>query len=322
MSKKFDVHSHALPAFFHDRLLALGSEAAGIPVITWSMEATRRMTAKEGIATSILSLSTPGPQIASDTQGQRGIARQYNEWAYNETRQNPAQLGFFAAVPDLHDHDGCLAEIAYALDTLAADGICIYTTYQGKYLGEPMFRPIWQMLHSRRAIVFIHPSPPVGFKLVDRMLALPAFDFPHETGRTAAHLIMTGTKRLCPDAQIILAHGGGTLPWLSERLAILQEHMFSHELLADSPKTAEHVLQDAKSFYFDTALCGTANVLDSLLKWAPQSHILYGSDFPYAVVEAEYNNLKLEQYDMTKDLRDSIYIRNALRLFPRFQRKT
>lgn len=76
-------------------------------------------------------------------------------------------------------------------------------------------------------------------------------------------------------------------------------------------------MEDAKSFYFDLALAGTANVLDSLQKWAPAERILYGSDYPYATVEAEYNTRKLEEHDLLAEDRNMYYTGNALKLFPR-----
>ena len=77
-------------------------------------------------------------------------------------------------------------------------------------------------------------------------------------------------------------------------------------------------MEDAKSFYFDTALAGTANVLDTLLKFAPRDRILFGSDFPYAPNSTiEYFTAKLDEYDMSGDLRQDICRRNALELFPR-----
>ncbi|KAK6441497.1 hypothetical protein LTR95_002273 [Oleoguttula sp. CCFEE 5521] len=143
-----------------------------------------------------------------------------------------------------------------------------------------------------------------------------AFD---ELKADAAHMIMTGTKRRYPDVKVILAHGGGTLPLLSKRLAILESRLFLKELDAHSPKTFDEIIEDARSFYFDLALCGTANVLDSLLLWAPEGHVLYGSDFPYATVEAEYNTRRLEAYDIGMEERERYYAGNSLVGFPRLQ---
>ena len=317
MAGKIDVHTHAIPDFFHELLLPLGREASGVPMVQWTMEGTTQMMSKLDISTSILSLSAPGPEIIPEREGARALARKYNEWASEVSKAEPSRFGFFAALPGLHDTEGCIAEICYAFDNLRADGVCLFTSYSGRYLGDPDFEPIWKELNDRSAVVFIHPTMAEGSKLVSTMLQPPAFDFAHETGRTAAHLIVTGMKRRFPKSKIILSHAGGTLLILSERLAQLEANLFLDTLTSRSPKSSAEILQDAKSFYFDLALAGTANVLDSLLKWAPREHILYGSDYPYATVEAEYNTRQLEEYDMPAGQRMECYVGNGLKLFPR-----
>ena len=285
------------------------------------MDATKAMNKKLGVSTSILSLSAPGPEVLQDREGARSLAREYNEWAAEQVRADPASFGFFAAVPSLLDTEGCIEEIRYAFDQLNTDGVCLFTTYSGSYLGDSSFEPIWKELNAREAVVFVHPNMPPGFKLASELLQPPAFDFPHETGRTAAHMIMTGMKRRCPNAKIILSHGGGTLPILSERLACLESTLYAKSLLDSSPKTAEEIMGLAKSFYFDLALCGTANVLDTLKNWAPSDRVLYGSDYPYATVEAEYNTEMLSSYDLEDDLRRKYYTENGLKLFRRLNKE-
>ena len=316
MVAKIDVHTHAIPDFFLEFLHSVSQDASGVPKVGWSMDATIEMMAKLDIATSILSLSAPGPEIVPNTEDARALAKQFNEWAAMACKRDSSRLGFFAAVPGLYDTEGCLAEIRNALDNLYADGVCFFTSYGGKYLGDSTFEPIWRELNDKEAVVFIHPTIAKGYHPPDVLLQPPAFDFAHETGRTAAHLIMTGMKRRYPKCKIILSHAGGTLPILSERLAQLESSLFLSTLSPDSPRTPEAIMEDAKSFYFDLALAGTANVLDSLLKWAPAEHILYGSDYPYATVEAEYNTRKLEEYSLLAEDRNMYYRENALKLFP------
>lgn len=321
MAGKLDVHTHALPDFFHKPLIALGRDATGVPMIEWSMEDTKKMNAKLNIGVSILSLSAPGPDVLPDKEGARSVARQYNEWAASITKANSTHFGFFAAVPSLHDYEGSLAEIRYALDVLKADGVCLFTSYDSQYLGTRAFEPVWKELNDRAAVVFIHPTMAKDSHLVSTMLQPPSFDFAHETGRTAAHLILTGMKRKYADTKIILSHGGGTLPILSERLAISESHRFLNTLDQEGgPKTYEAILEDTKSFYFDLALAGTPNVLDMLLKWAPPGHVLYGSDYPYADAEAVFNTEKLAEYDMPDGVREDYYVGNGLALFPRFKK--
>lgn len=314
MAGKVDVHTHALPEFFVGHLAQLGQGATGVPKVEWSLDTTRETNAKLGVTTLILSLSAPGPEVVSGTMGARSLARKYNEWASGLVS---ASFGYFAAVPSLEDTDGCIEEIRYAFDHLKADGVCLFTTYGGKYLGDSSFDPIWKELNERHAVVFIHPNMPPGFMLASPILQPPAFDFPHETGRTAAHLIMTGMKSRYSEVEIILSHGGGTSPILSERLACLETTLYAKSLPDSAPKTADEILPGAKSYYFDLALCGTANVLDTLSRWAPADHVLYGSDYPYCTVEAEYNAQQLEAYPLEDGLRKQYYTTNGLELFPR-----
>lgn len=44
----------------------------------------------------------------------------------------------------------------------------------------------------------------------------------------------------------------------------------------------EESKDEASSFYFDTALSETSNVIKLLLGFAKPGHVLFGSDFPYA----------------------------------------
>ena len=314
MVGKIDVHTHAVPSFFRRHMQAL--QGSGVPVVDWSLDATRASNARLGVSTSILSLSAPGPEISQDRDAARGIAREFNEWAAKLKGGEPSSLGFFAAVPSMLDTEGCLAEISYALDELEADGVCLFTSYGGLLLGDEALHPIWRELDRRQAVVFVHPVQPANHLPIGPLLPPPTFDFPHETGRTAAHMVMTGTKRRFPNMQVILSHAGGTLPLLAERMAQLETALFRSVLEEHSPTTADEIVKDAKSFYFDLALSGTHNILDLMMRWAPDK-VLYGSDFPYCTVEAEYNTRKLAEYPMSDEIRESIHRGTAVKLLPR-----
>lgn len=228
--------------------------------------------------TAILSLTAPGTSIL---QGPASITltRQVNEYAAQLVEQHPSRLGFFAALPplDATNLSAVVSEAVYALDTLHADGVTLFTRYDGyKYLGHTDFAPLWAELNRRKTVVFVHPTHSVDTNLVNPSLPQPVIDYPHETGRTAVDLIVSGTIQRNPDVKIILSHAGGTLPYLATRAA---------HLLVDtglSNISPEEFLDAARSFYFDLALSGNHWSLGLLMKFAKPGHVLYGSDFPYA----------------------------------------
>lgn len=83
-------------------------------------------------------------------------------------------------------------------------------------------------------------------------------------------------------------------------------------------KSADSVMEDAESFYYDLALSSSSHVLDTLLNHIPHDHILYGSDFPFAppVVGEMFAKL-LDEYKLSDETRDLICYKNAHKLFPR-----
>lgn len=153
-------------------------------------------------------------------------------------------------------------------------------------------------------------------------LPQPIIDFPHETTRTAVDLITSGTIRSHPNVKIILSHAGGTLPYLALRPAVMLPYMRPGAVSTkeDAEAKTSSFLEDARKFYFDTAL-STAPLQLALLKdFAQPGHVLFGSDFPYAPTPAiRHLNGLLDKYaekdaDFVRSVHNS---QAALTLFPR-----
>jgi predicted TIM-barrel fold metal-dependent hydrolase len=209
--------------------------------------------------------------------GARRLAREANEYCARLRDAQPQRYGFFAALPNALDTQGTLAEIAYALDVLKADGVTLFTRYGNGnyYLGHSDLAPIWKELNTRSAVVFIHPTHPVDTSTVSPVLLQPTLDYPHETTRTVYDMILSNTKRNNPNCKVILPHAGGNLPWIYPRSMTLLRGLPQDRLPAYN-KTYEEVWEDFRSFYFDVALSQSHEGLDLLRSRVPDDHILYG----------------------------------------------
>lgn len=230
-----------------------------------------------GVQTAILSVTAPGACIL---QGQASfdLARKLNEYAAEMRDKEPRAYGFFAALPSLLDTEAALAEISYALDTLHADGVTLFTRYGSGnvYLGHASLEPIWAELNRRKCVVFVHPTHPVDTTPVNPSLPQPVIDYPHETTRTAMDMILQGTKQKFPDCKVILSHAGGALPYLVTRVATPMRKTLDFAVSYRTGTTYSKVMEDFRSFYYDLALSAAPSVLDLALKMIPHDHILYG----------------------------------------------
>lgn len=314
--KRIDTHFHVIPDFYAQAVEETGGDPSGWKMPSWTLDQAKEHMKALGIDTGIVSVTAPATRIYdSDTNKARELARKCNDFCAKIAQDDPARFGFFATVPPLTDVEGALAELDYAFNELHADGVTFLTSYvkDGKsyYLGNELYQPVWEKLEALKAIVFIHPTHS-AVPVVNKYAPQPIFDYPQETTRTAGDLVLSGTKGKYPNVAMILSHAGGTVPFLSQRMYAISMGV----------RTSAEILQDFKSFYFDTALSSSPGQLKALLELADPSRILFGSDVPYAPFEAVQMITKQLDAFFSVDaehqkLLQKINRENALALFPR-----
>jgi predicted TIM-barrel fold metal-dependent hydrolase len=294
IAKTGDVLRHTTHAFY-DRLTK------------WQPSQAVEAMDKAGIATSVLSVSTPSVWLG-DAAASRVFAREVNEAAAQMQRDYQGRFGHFAALP-LPDTDGCLKEIEYAYDELKADGIALCTNYLDKYPGDEAFAPVFDELNRRKAVVYFHPTAAsFAFNVIPN-IPPPSIEFPFDTTRAIVSLLFGGTLHRCPDIKWIFSHGGGALAMVANRLVGLARNR--PELNARVPNGVMHEL---RKLYFDVVGVTTAGALRAVLDIVPMTHLLYGSDYPFWAPEVTIKGLaelKLSAADLLAIERE-----NALRLLP------
>ena len=130
-------------------------------------------------------------------------------------------------------------------------------------------------------------------------------------------MVMSGTKREYPDCKVILSHAGGSLPFLLTRAAQLVSRLPPH---VNNTKSADKIIEDAKSCYFDLALAMSPEILDTLLKHFPVDRLLFESDMPYAQEGSVIAfSGRMDGYLLGEDLRQKLAFENAIELFPRLK---
>jgi predicted TIM-barrel fold metal-dependent hydrolase len=257
-----------------------------------------------GIALTIASIPIPGLWFG-DMNSSRKMARGWNEYAATVVSDYPDRFGFFAAIapPDV---EGSLAEIDYALDVLKADGVALMSSYDGRWLGDHVFLPVFSELNRRKTIVFVHPAAlpedttPPGIKS-------HVLEGPFDTTRTIFSLLSSGVLSSYPDIRFIFAHGGGTVPYLAGRTSALSNR--------SGDMTPDRIHDLLSRLYFDTALVINEPALAALTSFCPRSQVLLGIDSPILSPESEMKTWC--DIGMDADLRTLIEYGNATALLGR-----
>jgi predicted TIM-barrel fold metal-dependent hydrolase len=270
---------------------------------------------KHGIAVSVTSISQPGVHFG-DGEKAKILARQCNEYAAELMLRWPSRFGAFAALP-LPDIDAARLEVEHALDVMRLDGVCMLASYGEKFLGDPYFDPVLDVLNERDAVVFIHPAFHPSSRAIT--LKLPAFmmEFPFDTTRAAVNMVFSGTLDRFPRIRFILAHAGGTLPYLAWRLAM--SPVIDPRVAHLSP---EGVLSQLRRFWYDTALAAGPQTMGALREVADAERIVFGSDWPYCPDLGVAHAVKALDEPTVHDetQRAAIARNNALKLFPRLDK--
>ncbi len=307
-----DVHHHLLPpAYVAARRSELEAVGFTPQTLTWTPQATLDHLDRTGARAAILSLSAPGCWFGDDAEACR-LARTTNDYGAQMVRDHPTRLGLFAAMP-WPDVEGTLKEIAYAYDVLKVDGVGFITSYGGAYPGSPKYMPIWQELNRRKAVVYFHPTTPTCCAAMVPGVTPATIEFPFDTTRAIASLMVGLVFSKCPDVRFIFSHGGGTLPMLAQRMAGLAG--------ADRANAAQMrggPMGELKRLNFDTASVANPSAWAGLRGFAPAEQILFGTDYPFGSIAAigeQLSTLGIGEADMAL-----IGHGNAERLLPRFAR--
>jgi 6-methylsalicylate decarboxylase len=313
LSKIIDVHSHPILPF--GELAPVGK---GHKQPDWSVESALSYMDGYDISACVLS----APASANDATGQeaRDITRRTNEALAEIVSQHPKRFGAVATLPAL-DPDGALAEIGYALDTLKMDGVTTTTSLNDVYLGEPQFDPWFEDLNRRSATLFVHPTITKAGQTLLSGLNASVLEFMFDTTRMITNMVSTGAKKRFSQIKMISTHGGGTIPYLVNRIQTL-EHTFGVgpgrlEL------SSEEVREGIASFYYDLTAATSEAQLCAILKLVPVSQLLMGLDLPFmpsssfAPAIADVGSYPLfSETDL-----QSISYANAFRLYPQLAKR-
>jgi predicted TIM-barrel fold metal-dependent hydrolase len=339
--RRIDVHHHFTPPAYLEFTRANGQGggggrgAVGGPVAVggpgtgvigsayrgWTLEEDMADMDKSGTQVALLSITTPGFWFGKVDEV-RTVSRQCNEYAAKLRSDHPGRFGSFATIP-LADTDGALKETEYALDTLKADGIGLYSNYRDKWLGDSAFDPVYQELNRRKAVIYVHPVEADCCRNIVKDVFDTVVEYGADTTRTIASLILSGSTTRFPDIKWIFSHAGGMMPFVIERFetgttAEIVPGIVTKGQGTIPPKNVpKGVLYELRKMYYDTAQSTNPVAMRALKEVAGVSQIVYGTDYWYRSSEETARGLTTDKVFTAEELK-MINRGNAERLLPKY----
>jgi aminocarboxymuconate-semialdehyde decarboxylase len=230
---------------------------------------------EHGVDTQVITLTTPGTHVETPATAARFASLVNDRFA--EIREN--KRGRFAplATLPLNDPAASVKELNRACRELKFPGVMLFSNVNGAGLNEEQFWPIYEAANDLGAVLYIHPTHPVGVEAMTDFWLMPLVGFLMDTTLAAAKLVFSGIPERFPRIRWVLTHMGGAIPYLAERLDRGFEAFSECRAHISRPPTSY-----LKQFYFDTVNFDP-NAVELAIAFAGVDHILAGSDYPHMI---------------------------------------
>ncbi|KAL1900832.1 hypothetical protein Cpir12675_000708 [Ceratocystis pirilliformis] len=201
---------------------------------------------------------------------------------------HPGRLYFFATLPLTAPIDQLLEAITELKTLDYCRGVILGTSGLGSGLDDPKILPIFSQLAQNKLPVFLHPHyglpnemwGPRASAEYGHVLPL-AMGFPMETTIAVTRMFLAGVFEAVPDLQMILAHSGGTLPFLAGRIesCIMHDgHLVATNKTSLGRRSLWTVLRE--QIYLDAVVYSPVG-LKAAIDASGADRVMFGTDHPF-----------------------------------------
>ena len=259
-----------------------------------------------GIDKQILTFTTPGTHIESPERSVE-LARMVNDSFAKIMDEHQDHFTALATLP-LNDPQASVVELERAFNDLGFRGVMVYSNINGTALSDQSFWPLYEKANDLNAVFYIHPSFPVGVEAMTDYWLMPLVGFTFDTTLAAAKLVFSGVAEKFPQIRWVLAHLGGAIPYLAERLD--RGYFAFKDCRENIDKPPSEYLKD---FYYDTVNFDV-KALQLAVDFAGAHHLLAGSDYPHQIGSLEKMVSSIEKLNISSKDKEAIYSENASKL--------
>lgn len=264
-----DAHSHYLPeeiiktaSFYH----------AG-----WmDIEGQLKMMEESGIEKAVLNYPTTDAHIKLSDEEK--ACTLYNDGLAKILKKYPHKFIGLGILP-VSDNEKMLYEFKRCIKELGVRGISLASSYDGVYLDDKRFYPLYEEAQREKIPIFVHTQTinPIGFERVNDPLLTPVIEYIFDMTICVSKMMMSEIFANFPQQKFIFAHFAGAIPFLKDRFDTVYTMLRLRKIVKDLGKAPSEIL---KNVYCDTSAVKSQNILKMALDMFGSERLLWGSDYP------------------------------------------
>jgi len=152
--------------------------------------------AKHGVDRQVVTLTTPGTHVESPSTAAK-LASLVND-EFREAMDRPGGRFTSLATLPLNDPAASRRELERAMRELKMPGAMLFSNVNGTALSDQRFWPIYEAANDLGAVLYIHPTHPVGVEAMQEYWLMPLVGFLLDTTLAAASLVFAGVPARFP----------------------------------------------------------------------------------------------------------------------------
>lgn len=319
--RTIDFHNHFYPTAYIDALRAeqgnvkVTDDGEGNPVLHSpgdyniavpghrDIEFRQGILDEEGVDMQVLTLTSPGT-ISSPPEESAAYARTVNDSFAEIVRERSDRFTALGTLP-LNNPEASVAELDRVITRLGLRGIMLFSNVNGVALSDERYRPLYEKAEELKAVFYIHPIHPVGVEAMTDYWLMPLIGFTFDTTLAAAKIVFSGIAERFPSITWVLAHLGGAIPYLAERLD-RGFHAF-RDCRANIDRPPSEYLRE---FYYDTVNFDI-RALELAIDFAGADHLLVGSDYPHQIGSLRKMKESIDRLNVPEEVKAGILGGNA-----------
>lgn len=299
--KTIDLHTHVVPRNVIDAMLktpdrfgAKGHSGNGVKTVErngipyfenngrlseidrelYEVDAKLEAMDRMRIDVSVLSVAPPTYFYYLAPEAGLYASKLSNDGIAQMVAKKPDRLRGMATLP-MQDPDAAITELERVVKEYGFKAVELGTSIEGEQLAHPSFRKVLKAIEQLGCFIFVHPYTCTAKGGMEGYELFNTIGFPLDEVIMAAHLMFSGALDELKRLRILIAHGGGYLPYQIGRFDCAHRHRASARV---NTQTSPRDL--LRRFYFD-ALTHDPHSLRLLIDQVGADHVAIGTDNPF-----------------------------------------